>query len=101
MRTRSPGRSPTTPRRSCIPRIWHASEQVALLKSQLAGIAGLALEPMCFTMDERFIVEPVNCLVLRFEPASRSSPAALARALADGNPSILAVEEPDKLAIVM
>jgi L-seryl-tRNA(Ser) seleniumtransferase len=82
-------------------RLRHAAEQVALLQAQLARVPGLVLEPMCFTMDERFVPEPVNCLVIRFEPAGGASPASLARRLADGDPSILAVEESDKLAIVM
>jgi hypothetical protein len=56
---------------------------------------------MCFTMDERFTAEPVNCLVLRFKPESRLSPAAVARHLAAGDPQILVIEEPDRIGIVM
>lgn len=74
---------------------------VALLQAELAGLRGVTATPMGFTMDEQFVPEPVNALVLRFEPASGKSVAAIARALADGDPSILAIEEHDRLGIVM
>ena len=82
-------------------RFQHYRRQVDLLESQLRGLAGTTATPMCFTMDEQFVPEPVNCLVLRFESAGGLSPAAVARHLAAGDPSILVIEETDKIGIVM
>lgn len=76
--------------------------QVDLLKGKLAGLPGLTLSPMCFTMDERLIPDPVNCLVVEFDKAKSGLTAAQAAdKLAAGDPAILAVVEGDRLAIVM
>ncbi len=76
--------------------------QVDLLKGRLAGLPGLSLSPMCFTMDERLIPDPVNCLVVTFDKAKSGLTAAeAADRLAAGDPAILAVVEGDRLAIVM
>jgi D-glucosaminate-6-phosphate ammonia-lyase len=76
--------------------------QVALLQAKLKGIPGLELAPMCFTMDERLIPDPVNCLVIKFDKKTAGSTASeAADALAAGDPSILAVVEGDRLAVVM
>src|SRR5437764_9237739 len=39
-------------------------KQVQPLSSQLPHLRGLKLEPKCFTMDERFVEEPINCLLI-------------------------------------
>ena len=76
--------------------------QVDFLKSKLAGLPGLTMSPMCFTMDERLIPDPVNCLVVTFDRAKSGLTASeAADKLAAGDPVILAVVEGDRLAIVM
>jgi L-seryl-tRNA(Ser) seleniumtransferase len=76
--------------------------QVDMLQAKLKGIPGLDLSPMCFTMDERLVPAPVNCLVIGFDkPVAGLSASEAAEALAAGDPSILAVVEGDRLAVVM
>ncbi len=76
--------------------------QADLLKGKLQGLPGLTLEPMCFTMDERLIPDPVNALVITFDKAKSGLTANEASdKLAAGDPSILAVVEGDRLAVVM
>jgi D-glucosaminate-6-phosphate ammonia-lyase len=76
--------------------------QVDMLKAKLAGLPGLDLTPMCFTMDERLVPDPVNCLVIKFDkPKSGLSAGEAADKLAAGDPAILAVVEGDRLAVVM
>jgi D-glucosaminate-6-phosphate ammonia-lyase len=76
--------------------------QVNMLQAKLKGLPGLELAPMCFTMDERLVPSPVNCLVIGFDKAIAGLSAnEAADALAAGDPSILAVVEGDRLAVVM
>ena len=76
--------------------------QVAMLQAKLKGVPGLDLAPMCFTMDERLVPDPVNCLVIKFDKKTAGlSASEAADALAAGDPSILAVVEGDRLAVVM
>ncbi|MGE0005708.1 MAG: aminotransferase class V-fold PLP-dependent enzyme [Parvibaculaceae bacterium] len=76
--------------------------QVATLERRLAGLKGLRAEPKCFTMDERFVDEPVNCLLLTFGGAKDGRSAdEVARALEASTPPILAVHEGDRIGIVM
>jgi L-seryl-tRNA(Ser) seleniumtransferase len=83
-------------------RFRNCARQVDMLRERLADLPGLTLNPMNFTMDERFIAQPVNCLAVDFDKAvaGRSATEA-AEALAAGSPSILAIHEGDRLAIVM
>jgi D-glucosaminate-6-phosphate ammonia-lyase len=76
--------------------------QVDMLKAKLAGIPGLDLAPLCFTMDERLVRDPVNCLAIGFDKSvAGMSASEAADGLAAGDPSILAVVEGDRLAVVM
>ena len=75
------------------------ARQVGMLQSQLASRKGLRLEPKCFTMDERFVAEPVNCLLITFD--SKETAGDVARQLEEANPSILAIHEGDRIGIVM
>jgi D-glucosaminate-6-phosphate ammonia-lyase len=76
--------------------------QVGLLRGKLKGIPGLTLEPKCFTMDERFIEEPVNCLLVTFDPARCGKSAAeVAARLESLTPAVLAIHEGDKIGFVM
>jgi L-seryl-tRNA(Ser) seleniumtransferase len=66
------------------------------------SLRGLKLDPCCFTMDERFVPEPINCLLLTFDEGSgRPTAAQIAAQLAAGKPSIAAIQEQNKLGFVM
>lgn len=75
--------------------------QVSMLKDRLSGLKGLKLDAKCFTMDERFIDAPVNCLLVTFDRAAAKPAAEVARLLEEENPSILAIQEGDKIGFVM
>lgn len=75
--------------------------QVDTLRSALADLPGTTLTPMCFTMDERLIPDPVNCLVVAFTPDSGTTARQVAGRLAGGNPSIRCVVEDAALVIVV
>jgi L-seryl-tRNA(Ser) seleniumtransferase len=75
--------------------------QVEILRNELAAIPGTTLRPMCFTMDERLIPDPVNCLVVDFTPTAARSAAQVSDALARGNPSIRCIVEGSALVIVV
>jgi D-glucosaminate-6-phosphate ammonia-lyase len=63
--------------------------KVETIKAYVDGIAGIRAEPGYFTMDERLLGEPVNCLILGFD----AGPTAenVAAVLASGVPSIRTV----------
>jgi D-glucosaminate-6-phosphate ammonia-lyase len=73
--------------------------RVAMLERRLKDLNGVKLEPKCFTMDERFVDEPVNCLLITFDGARSAHEVALG--LEASNPPILAIEEGDRIGIVM
>jgi hypothetical protein len=75
--------------------------QVEVLCNELAGIPEATLTPMCFTMDERLIADPVNCLVVDFAPTAARSAVQVSHALAGGNPSIRCIVEGNALVIVV
>jgi L-seryl-tRNA(Ser) seleniumtransferase len=75
--------------------------QVENLREGLAGLPGATLTPMCFTMDERLVPDPVNCLVVDFGPGAGRSAAQVAQTLACDNPSIRCVVEGNALVIVV
>ena len=73
-----------------------------MLERRLSGLKGLKAEAKCFTMDERFVDEPVNCLLLTLEGKSNGKSALdVARRLEAGTPPILAIQEGDRIGIVM
>jgi L-seryl-tRNA(Ser) seleniumtransferase len=75
--------------------------QVEILCNELASIPDATLTPMCFTMDERLIPDPVNCLVVDFAPTAARSAEQISHILAGGNPSIRCVVEGNALVIVV
>jgi D-glucosaminate-6-phosphate ammonia-lyase len=75
--------------------------QVEILCNELAGIPDVTLTPMCFTMDEQLVPDPVNCLVVDFSPTATRSAEAVSHALASGNPSIRCIVEGNALVIVV
>jgi D-glucosaminate-6-phosphate ammonia-lyase len=76
-------------------------QQVEALRAGLAELPDATLTPMCFTMDERLVPEPVNCLVVEFVRNARRSATDVAHALAAGNPSIRCIVEGDALVFVV
>jgi D-glucosaminate-6-phosphate ammonia-lyase len=76
--------------------------QVRSLQNRIEGLPGVTLTPACFTMDERFVSEPVNCLAIDVDgKAAGMSAAELARALETGEPGIAAIREGNRIAIVV
>ena len=81
-------------------RLSRYARLVGLLKDKLEGLPGVRPTPMCFTMDEQLVPEPVNCLVLEFDRAVTGTTASvLADRLAAGSPSIWVIKHGDKLAL--
>jgi D-glucosaminate-6-phosphate ammonia-lyase len=76
-------------------------QQVETLRAGLAELPRATLTPMSFTMDERLISDPVNCLVVEFSPDASRSAAQGAETLAAGNPSIRCIVEGNALVIVV
>lgn len=77
-------------------------EQVAALMAALDDIDGLTLQAQCFTMDERFVADPINCLAIDFDPSRTVRTAAeVAAALAAENPAIETIVEGNRIGVVM
>ena len=73
-----------------------------VLATLLADVPGLALEKKFFTMDEKFLDDPVNSLLVTVdEAAAGTSAGGLADQLMDGKPCIATIQEDDQVAIVM
>jgi len=73
--------------------------RAGLLCDGLAGVSGIAVQPMCFTLDERLVPDPANCAVLSFKGGLTSD--GLAEALAGENPQILTIPEGDRLIVAV
>ena len=78
----------------------HADHASALEKS-LQSIPGLALQPMCFTLDERLVPDPVNCLIVRFEEDGKLSADYLEERLAEGDCAVAAIREGEALIFAL
>ena len=77
-------------------------DQVNTLAGVLRGIEGIRLEPQCFTMDERFVSEPVNCLTIEFDADRPGRSAAdVAAVLAAENPAIETIVDGERIGVVM
>jgi hypothetical protein len=66
------------------------------LRARLTGLPGVSAVARYFTMDERLVPDPVNSLVLELA-GHRLTHAELGRLLAEGNPSIAADVQADRL----
>jgi D-glucosaminate-6-phosphate ammonia-lyase len=76
--------------------------QVSLLRDLLVVLPGLRLEAKCFTMDERFVDDPVNCLLVTFDKGKCGMSAAEVSArLESETPSVLAIHEGNSIGFVM
>ena len=71
------------------------------LKESIKDIPGLTLDPMYFTLDERLVPDPVNSLVVGFEPGCKLGVDYLEEKLAQGNPIISAVRKGEKLVFAL
>ena len=65
--------------------------RVEVISRAASSVPGITLAPQCFTMDERLVPDPVNCLALRFAPGSAHSAQSVCDALAAGDPSVATV----------
>ena len=72
-----------------------------LLCDGLQGLSGINARPMCFTLDERIVPEPVNCVTLNFDSATPLTATKLAQALKDEDPQILTIPEGDVLIVAI
>jgi len=77
------------------------ARKVEFLRDCLRGISGITATPQYFTMDERLIASPVNCLALSFSPESRWTAERLSADLMAGEPSIATVALGDTLVIAV
>ena len=80
-------------------RSWQ--QRATLLSNGLSGLAGVIAKPMCFTLDERLVEEPANCVTLQFTGETSMKVADIARALSDDDPQILTIPEGETLIIAV
>jgi L-seryl-tRNA(Ser) seleniumtransferase len=74
-------------------RLQEHADHANALRESVKSIPGLTLEPMYFTMDERLISDPINCLVMGFEQGCKLNADYLEEKLAEGSPGISAIRE--------
>lgn len=78
------------------------AELVRELAEAVAGLSGVSAEPRFFTMEETLEDAPVNCLVVRVDPAEAGTSAAdVERALDEGNPRIAVHRWDDTLIVAV
>ncbi len=82
-------------------RLQEHADHANTLKSALEGIPGLTLRPMYFTLDERLIPDPVNCLVVGFEDGCALSAEYLEEKMGEGDRIIAAIPEGDDLIFAL
>jgi seryl-tRNA(Sec) selenium transferase len=58
---------------------------------RLEGISGITVTPRYFTMDERLVAEPVNCLAIDFLSGTERTAKSISAALIAGDPSVATV----------
>jgi D-glucosaminate-6-phosphate ammonia-lyase len=82
---------------------WRSyAELVGELTAALAGLPGVTAEPRFFTMEETLEDEPVNCLVVRVDPAEAGGSAAdVERELYESNPRIAVHRWDDTLIVAV
>jgi D-glucosaminate-6-phosphate ammonia-lyase len=71
-------------------------EKVAVMRGLLSDIPGIRTEPKYFTMDERLLDDPVNCMTVEC-PDGRAQVEQIGLDLLAGDPSIATVVLDDKL----
>jgi D-glucosaminate-6-phosphate ammonia-lyase len=83
-----------------VARLREYRERAATLQRLLGPLPGIATAQRCFTLDERVVEDPVNCLLLSFAAGAKITAAGLCTALAAGSPSIAAVQEAEQVLLV-
>ena len=74
--------------------------RVGILCDGLSEAGGVSAQPMCFTLDERVVSDPVNCAVLTFDDGGMT-PGSLSDALASENPQVLIIPDGERLIIAV
>jgi D-glucosaminate-6-phosphate ammonia-lyase len=77
------------------------AQKVKRIIHRLHSTPGITLTPKYFTMDERLVAQPVNCLVIGFDAHTGKNAHAVSTALSEGTPSIATTTVEDQLVIVM
>jgi D-glucosaminate-6-phosphate ammonia-lyase len=82
---------------------WRSyADLVAELAEAVAGLPGVEAKPRFFTMEETLEDEPVNCLVVRVDPAEAGMSAAdVERELYDASPRIAVHRWDDTLIVAV
>jgi hypothetical protein len=75
-------------------------EKVAAMRSLLSDIPDICTEPKYFTMDERLLDDPVNCMTVTF-PGGGAQVEQLCADLLAGDPSIATVVLDDQLVVAV
>jgi len=75
-------------------------EKVAAMRSLLADTPSIRTEQKYFTMDERLLDEPVNCMAVEFSGGGQQAEQVSAELLS-GDPSIAAVVLDNKLVVAV
>jgi D-glucosaminate-6-phosphate ammonia-lyase len=75
-------------------------EKVGAMRSLLSDIPGIRIEPKYFTMDERLLNDPVNCMSVECSGGAAQVEQVSADLLA-GDPSIATVVLDDKLVVAV
>jgi len=82
-------------------RLQEHADHANALKNALEGIPGLTLRPMYFTLDERLIPAPVNCLVVGFQDDCALSAGYLEEKLSEGDRIVAAITDGDDLIFAL
>jgi hypothetical protein len=69
------------------------------MRSVLADVSGVSTMAEYFTMDERLIAEPVNCMTIAFATAADAE--RVSELLLSGEPSIATVVLDSKLVVAV
>ncbi len=77
------------------------AKKVQIMISRLPRIPGVTVDARYFTMDERLLKEPVNCLSISFEDSAGKTAEQIAATLATECPSIAAVVLDRKLVVAV
>lgn len=77
------------------------ARKVRNMQRCLQDVPAISLDPCCFTMDERLVPSPVNCLAVRFSPESELHPESVSDALRQGDPCIATPVVGDALVLAV
>jgi len=75
-------------------------EKVATMQERIADVSGIMTKAEHFTMDERLIDEPVNCMTIAFTDEPNRADQVSAQLL-NGDPSIATVVIDHKLVVAV